>query len=96
MWFAALSGFGRDRWFLAFCDALLRGSPSVRALMGRDPHPGSPPRYLRALAFDYHFSDAATRRATGAWWTRELTGAYGPPLTLEDGRLTVAPVGNLP
>jgi predicted DCC family thiol-disulfide oxidoreductase YuxK len=96
MWFAALSGFGRDRWFLAFCDALLRGSPSVRALMGRDPHPGPPPRYLRTLAFDYHFSDAATRRATGAWWTRELIGAYGPPLTLEDGRLTVAPVGNLP
>jgi hypothetical protein len=64
--------------------------------MGRDPHPGSPPRYLRALAFDYHFSDAATRRATGAWWTRELIGAYGPPLTLQDGRLTVAPVGNLP
>jgi hypothetical protein len=96
MWFAALSEFGRDRWFLAFCRALLQGSPSVRALMGRDPHPGAPPRYVRALAYDTHFSDAATRRATGAWWTRELIGPYGPALALEDGRLVIAPVGNLP
>ena len=96
MWFAALSEFGRDRWFIAFCAGLLRGSTSVRALMGRDPLPGSPPRYVRALAYDYHFSDAATRRATGAWWTRELIGPYGPPLMLENGRLTMAPVGGLP
>ena len=82
MWFAALSEFGRDRWFLAFCRALLQGSPGVRALMGRDPHPGAAPRYVRALAYDYHFSDAATRKATGAWWTRERVGAYGPALAL--------------
>ena len=96
MWFAALSDFGRDRWFLAFCDALLRGSPGVRALMGPDPLESATPRYVRALAYDYHFSDAATRRATGAWWRRELVGAYGPPLMLEGGRLAIAPVGNLP
>ena len=96
MWFAALSEFGRDRWFLAFCRALLEGSPSVRALLGRDPLPGAPPRYVRALAWDYHFSDAAARRATGAWWTRELVGAYGPALALADGRLVVAPVESLP
>ena len=96
MWFAALSDFGRDRWFLAFCDALLRGSSSVRALMGRDPLPGTQPRYLRALAYDYHFSDAATRKATGAWWTRELIAPYGPPLMLENGRLAVAPVESRP
>ena len=96
MWFAALSEFGRDRWFLAFCRALLEGSPSVHALLGRDPHPGAPPRYVRALAYDYHFSDAATRRSTGAWWTRKLVGPYGPALALEGGRLVVAPVGNLP
>src|SRR5262245_32443250 len=92
MWFAALSEFGRDRWFLAFCGTLLDGSPSVKRLLGSDPFPATPPRYLRALAYDYHFSDAATRRATGAWWTRELIGPYGPPLMLEDGRLEVAPL----
>jgi hypothetical protein len=96
MWFAALTEFGRDRWFLAFCRALLEGSPSVRALMGRDPMPGTTPRYVRALAYDYHFSDAATRKTSGAWWTRTLLGAYGPPLALEDGKLVVAPVASAP
>jgi hypothetical protein len=64
--------------------------------MGRDPHPGAAPRYVRALAYDYHFSDAATRKATGAWWTREWVGAYGPALALQDGRLVVAPFETLP
>ena len=96
MWFAALSEFGRDRWFLAFSRALLLGSPSARGLMGRDPMPGVTPRYVRALAYDYHFSDAATRRATGVWWTRRLVGPYGPPLALEDGRLVVAPFATVP
>jgi hypothetical protein len=96
MWFAALSEFGRDRWFLAFCRALLEGSPSVRALLGRDPMPGRTPRYVRALAYDYHFSDAATRKATGAWWARQLLGPYGPPLALEDGKLVVAPLATTP
>ena len=96
MWFAALSEFGRDRWFLAFCRALLQGSPSVRALMTPDALPAPPPRYVRALAYDYHFTDAATRRATGAWWTRERVGPYGPALALEEGRLVIAPVESGP
>ena len=91
MWFAALSPFGNDRWYLAFCRALLHGSPSVRALMGRDPHPGAPPRFVRSIAYDYHFSDDATRRATGAWWTRRELGPYGPALALVDGRLVAVP-----
>ena len=96
MWFAALSEFGRDRWYLAFCRALLQGSPSVRALLGRDPLPGGAPRYVRGLAYDYRFSDAATRKATGAWWTRELVGPYGPALALQGDRLVVAPFETLP
>jgi hypothetical protein len=91
MWFAALSPFGNDRWYLAFCRALLLGSPGVRALMGRDPHPGAPPRFVRSIAYDYHFSDEPTRRATGAWWTRRELGPYGPVLALVDGRLVAVP-----
>jgi hypothetical protein len=43
------------------------------------------------VVYDYRFSDAATRRATGAWWTRELQGLYCPVLTLDEGRLTPVP-----
>src|SRR5262249_51877235 len=81
MWFAALGDYRSSPWFFAFCQRLLEGSPSVRALMA----PGTlnaPPRYLRALVYDYRFSDAATRRANGAWWTRKLEGLFCPVMTL--------------
>jgi lipase maturation factor 1 len=91
MWFAALSDFQSESWFLPFCRRLLEGSPPVLRLMGRDPFAGSPPRFLRAVAWDYHFTDAATRKATGAWWRRERLGLYCPVLGLEGGRLYAVP-----
>lgn len=91
MWFAALSDFRQEPWFLSFCQRLLEGSPPVIALMGRDPFPRAPPRFLRATMYEYHFTDAATRHATGAWWRRERLGLYCPVLTLEAGQLAPVP-----
>jgi predicted DCC family thiol-disulfide oxidoreductase YuxK len=93
MWFAALSDYRREPWFLSFCERLLEGSPRVLSLLATDPFDGKPPRYLRALVYDYRFTDAATRRATGAWWSRDLRGLYCPVLMLEDGQLRAAPPG---
>ncbi|HEY3216852.1 MAG TPA: lipase maturation factor family protein [Candidatus Eisenbacteria bacterium] len=92
MWFAALSDFRREPWFLSFCQRLLEGSAPVRSLLGKDPFPRAPPRYLRALVYDYHFTDPAIRRATGRWWRRELLGLYCPVLALEEGRLVALPL----
>jgi len=64
----------------------LENSPPVLALLGPNPFPKQPPKYIRALLYEYHFTDRATRRATGAWWRRELKGVYVPPLSLEDFR----------
>jgi lipase maturation factor 1 len=96
MWFAALSDFQSESTFLPFCRRLLEGSPPVLGLMGRDPFAGSPPRFLRATAWDYHFTDAATRRATGAWWRRERLGLYAPVLALVDGKLVAVPTPGAP
>jgi len=92
MWFAALGDYRSQPWFFAFCQRLLSGSPGVAALMA----PGTlatPPRYLRALLYDYRFSDAATRRATGAWWVRRFEGLYCPVMTMSAGQLAPAPLG---
>lgn len=91
MWFAALSDVRQTPWFLPFCQRLLEGSPPVLGLLAGDPFDGRPPRYLRALVYDYHFTDAATRRASGAWWRRELLGLYCPALMIENGQLRAAP-----
>jgi hypothetical protein len=85
MWFAALDFYERHErspWVINFCVRLLQGSPEVLALLERNPFPNAPPRYIRALVYDYHFTDFATRRKTGAWWRRELKGDYIPAISL--------------
>lgn len=84
MWFAALGDYRQNPWFIHFCRCLLRGSPEVLALLEKNPFPSHPPRYLRAQFYDYQFTTAAERRATGAWWKRELIGEYLPVISLVD------------
>ena len=83
MWFAALSNYRGNPWFSNFMVRLLQGSPEVSGLLGKNPFPGAPPKYIRALAFDYSFTGAATRRATGDWWQRTPRGRYFPEMTLK-------------
>ena len=84
MWFAALGDYRQNPWFGNFCLRLLQGSPDVLALLEKNPFPKHPPRYIRAELYDYHFTDFAERRATGAWWKRELIGEYLPPVSLNE------------
>jgi predicted DCC family thiol-disulfide oxidoreductase YuxK len=86
MWFAALGSYRHNPWLVNFCVRLLQGSPPVLALLERNPFPNAPPRYIRAVVCDYRFTDAATRRKTGAWWSRRETREYLPPFSLGDLR----------
>ncbi len=86
MWFAALSGYRGALWFGNFMVRLLEGSPDVNALLAKNPFPAAPPKYVRALLFDYSFTDWAERRATGNWWKRQLRGSYLRAISLEDVR----------
>jgi hypothetical protein len=78
MWFAALGRYEEEPWFDEFCQRLLTASPDVLRLLAHDPFGGRPPRFVRAALFQYRFSDRATRRAEGVWWTRERLGDYSP------------------
>jgi hypothetical protein len=78
MWFAALGEYEQNPWLGAFLERLLEGGPEVEALLAGNPFPGAPPRYVRAMLYDYRFADAAERRKTGAWWRRRLLGPYCP------------------
>jgi hypothetical protein len=82
MWFAALGNVQGNRWFVQFLVRLLEGKPEVLALLEKNPFPDKPPRYVRAVLYDYHFTDAKTRRETGQWWRREPKGLYCPPVSL--------------
>jgi predicted DCC family thiol-disulfide oxidoreductase YuxK len=84
MWFAALGNVQQNPWFGNLCERLLQGSPEVLALLDKNPFPNKPPRYIRAEFYDYHFTNIAERRATGAWWKREFVGEYLPPVSLHE------------
>jgi hypothetical protein len=80
MWFAALEA--PPEWFAVLLERLLDGSPDVLALLQTNPFPEGPPRYVRALLYEYRMTDLPTRRRTGAWWTRTALGPYFPACEL--------------
>jgi len=82
LWFAALSNYQRNPWFVGLAIRLLQGSPPVLSLFRTNPFPARPPRYVRATVATYTFTDWETRRRTGAWWKREPLGSYLPPVGL--------------
>ena len=82
MWFAALDGNEATPWFQRLLARLLEGSPDVIGLLAGNPFPAHPPRYIRAMRYDYRFTTVAERKATGAWWSRTLVGEYSPAVSL--------------
>lgn len=82
LWFAALGSPQHNQWVLGICEHLLRGTPEVLALFSHNPFPTEPPRHIRIVRYEYHFTDAATRRATGHWWRRTPIDYYLPPVSL--------------
>jgi len=85
MWFAALSDYKSNLWFVAFAARLLESSPPVLALLEKNPFPNYPPRFVRAMVYEYSFTDWETRRRTGAWWKRTPLGVYLPAISLRPG-----------
>jgi predicted DCC family thiol-disulfide oxidoreductase YuxK len=83
MWFAALGNYQENPWFSNFMIRLMQGSPEVTALLKTNPFPNEPPLYVRAVAYDYQFTDFNTRRTTGDWWRRERKGLYFPEVSLQ-------------
>jgi hypothetical protein len=83
MWFGALESYDSNPWFLPFCRQLLEGSPDVLSLLSKNPFPDKPPRYLRALLYEYRFADLQTKNKDGTWWRRELERSYCPVLSLK-------------
>ena len=83
LWFAALGTPQQNPWVLALCEHLLRGTPEVLGLLSDNPFAGKPPRYVRVVRFEYHFTDADTRARTGQWWRRTPMDMYVPAVSLK-------------
>jgi hypothetical protein len=84
LWFAALANYQQNPWFVNFCLRLLQGSPDVLRLLKTNPFPDGPPRYVRAMLYDYAFTSPKERKETGAWWKRKEKGIYLPVIGLKN------------
>jgi lipase maturation factor len=83
MWFAAFSSYQQHPWFLHLLGELLNDNRAVLGLLRKNPFPEKPPRYVRALRYEYHLATPAGRREMGIWWTRRYAGLYFPPVSLQ-------------
>ena len=91
LWFASLGGWMQDPLVPRTEEMLLENTPDVLGLFRGNPFAAAPPKYVRAVLYQYWFSTPEQKRTQGAWWRRELLGTYAPTLTREpDGRLGIA------
>ena len=90
LWFASLDGWREYPWVVRTGELLLTNDRSVLTLFGGNPFTAEPPKEVRAVVWEYWFTDRATKRATGLWWRRELRGLYAPALERDsDGKFVV-------
>jgi hypothetical protein len=90
LWFASLGSWREYPFVLNTEERLLAGSPDVLALFAKNPFPNQAPLQVRAVLWQYWFTDMVTKRATGQWWRRQLLGLYSPTLEREpDGKFLI-------
>ncbi len=90
LWFASLGSWREYTFVLQVEQRLLAGEPDVLALFAANPFPGQPPRQIRAVLWQYWFSDWKDKREQGLWWRRERVGLYAPTLErAPDGKIII-------
>ncbi|MGB0034752.1 MAG: lipase maturation factor family protein [Candidatus Acidiferrales bacterium] len=84
LWFASLGSWRESRFVIWTEERLLKSDQDVLALFAGNPFAGEPPPVrVRAVIYQYWFTDAKTRREQGTWWRRELLGEFAPALERE-------------
>jgi hypothetical protein len=94
MWFAALSSYQNNPWFLNLVYRLLSNETEVTELIAVNPFSKAPPQYIRAQLYHYHYttpsggchvmsSKEAAKAGWSAvsqrsWWCRKLVREYLP------------------
>jgi lipase maturation factor 1 len=96
LWFASLGSWQEYPIVPRTEELLLQNDKSVLELFAGNPFPTAPPRFVRAVLWQYWFSTLEQKHAEGLWWRRQLVGAYGPELTqLANGQFGIVdqPIG---
>ena len=90
LWFASLGDWRQNAIVPITEEKLLMNDRDVLGLFAGNPFAQTPPKYVRAVLWQYWFTSAAEKRANGDWWRRQLLGLYAPEVTrTANGTFTV-------
>jgi hypothetical protein len=98
LWFASLGDWQQNDLVPETEERLLENDPDVLALFQTNPFGQAPPRYVRAVLWQYWFTSMEEKRRTGNWWKREPLGLFAPEITRQpDGKFAAVEMpGELP
>ena len=85
MWFAAMGTADQYPWTYNLVWKLLHNDPGAVSLFAQNPFPGKPPRYIRAVIYQYNL--AKPGNPLGLWWTNKRLGLWMPVLSKDDPQL---------
>jgi hypothetical protein len=90
LWFASLVDWQQSDIVPRTEERLLTNSGDVLHLFAGNPFASAPPKYVRAVLWQYWFTSMKEKHDTGNWWRRQFLGLYAPVLTLQpDGQASV-------
>jgi hypothetical protein len=89
LWFASLGDWHQSNFVALTEERLLENDSDVLALFQSNPFPKSPPRYVRAVLWQYWFTSMEEKHRTGNWWKRNLLGLFAPVvIRQQDGKFS--------
>jgi hypothetical protein len=90
LWFASLGDWRQNDIVPLTEERLLVNDADVLSLFSGNPFAKSPPRYVRAVLWQYWFTSMDEKRRSGNWWRSQFLGLCAPEITLtQDGKVAV-------
>jgi hypothetical protein len=85
MWFAAMSTPEEYLWVYNLIWKLLHNDTGAVSLFASNPFPKKPPRYIRAVLYQYSFAKPGNPQHL--WWQRKQLGDWIQPFSADDSDL---------
>lgn len=85
MWFASMATPEEYPWVYNLIWKLLRNDPNATGLFASNPFSKKPPRYVRAVIYQYSFAKPGI--PNHFWWNRKKLGLWIQPLSTSDTAL---------
>jgi hypothetical protein len=83
-----MSGPAQYPWTIHLVWELLHNDPHALSLFAANPFPGHPPRYVRAVLYQYEF--APPGNPEHQWWKRAEIAVWLPPMSADSPELLEA------